>query len=70
MSGNGCDDNGYDLYEKEVKELFERFAHSYYYFDLTLDSSGLHYKSVVTNDVWKLFHLAHVKGRLFWGDKK
>ena len=63
---NGCyEDSGYDFFEQQVKEEFESYARRQGY-DITRDKDyRFFYKDGRTEDAWRMYHQAHVRGREF-----
>lgn len=63
---NGCyEDSGYDFFEQEVREEFELYARRKGY-DITRDKEyNFFYKDERTEEAWRIYHQAHVRGREF-----
>lgn len=63
---NGCyEDSGYDFFEQEVREEFEFYARRQGY-DITRDEKyNFFYKDERTEEAWRIYHQAHVRGRDF-----
>lgn len=66
LSPNGCyEDSGYDFFEQEVRKEFELHARRQGY-DLTRDEEySFFYKDGRTEEAWRIYHQAHVRGREF-----
>lgn len=63
---NGCyEDSGYDFFESEVRKEFELYARRKGY-NITRDEEyNFFYKDERTEDVWRIYHQAHLRGREF-----
>lgn len=57
---NGCDDNGWDLYESQTREEFEFYAMRKGY-DIT--GFTFFYKDSSTQALWEAYHKGNVSGR-------
>ena len=67
LLANGCyEDSGYDFFEQEVREEFELYARRKGY-DITRDHEyNFFYKDERTEEAWRMYHVAHVRGREFY----
>lgn len=66
IKNNGCNEDGWDLYEESTRKEFEEYACRQGY-DLTRDAQlTFLYAQERTEDAWRMFHMGHVKGRM-WG---
>lgn len=62
---NGCNEDGWDLYEEQTRKEFEFYACRQGY-DMTKDSEcPWIYKEQRTEDAWRMYHVGHVKGRVW-----
>ncbi len=63
---NGCyAESGYDFFEQQVREEFEEYARRQDY-DITRDKEyNFLYADGRTEDAWRIYHQAHVRGREF-----
>jgi len=60
---NGCNEDGWDLYEQQTREAFE-FIACRTGFSLKRDEEcPWMYAEKNTQDCWRMFHSGHVKGR-------
>lgn len=66
LLSNGCyEDSGYDFFEQETREEFELYAIRQGY-DITRDEEyNFFYKDERTEEAWRIYHQAHVRGREF-----
>lgn len=63
---NGCyEDSGYDFFEQEVREEFELYARRIGYHLKRQEQYNFFYENVNTEDAWRMYHVAHVRGRDF-----
>lgn len=63
MKPNGCNEDGWDLYEQQTKEEFEYYAVRVGY-GITRDSEySFFYADTRTEDAWRMYHQGHVSGR-------
>lgn len=63
---NGCyEDSGYDLFEQEVMEEFELYARRKGYNIKRDEEYNFFYKEERTEEAWRIYHQAHVRGREF-----
>lgn len=68
MTSNGCNEDGFDLYEAETKQEFEFYAVRYGY-DLEKDDEvSFFYKDPLVQSLWEAFHKGHIMGRDWNGD--
>lgn len=67
---NGCgEDSGYDYYEAEVRQEFEEYAkRKGYNLKRRIDYQFFYFDDK-TEDAWRLYHVAHVRGREFKMEK-
>jgi len=66
VNPNGCyAESGYDFFEQQVREEFEEYARRQG-FDITRGQEyNFFYADGRTEDAWRLYHVAHVRGREF-----
>ena len=65
MKPNGCNEDGWDLFEPQTKEEFEYYAFLRGY-DITRDSEySFSYADKRTEDAWGMYHQGHVSGRVW-----
>jgi len=63
MKPNGCNEDGWDLFEESTLKEFEEYACRQGY-DLTKDAElTLLYAQERTEDAWRMFYAGHVSGR-------
>jgi len=68
MKANGCNEDGWDLYEEQTRSEFELYARTQGY-DLTRDSEySFMYARTKTNSAWVMYHKGHVDGRV-WSEQ-
>lgn len=63
MNFNGCNEDGWDLFEDQTRHEFESYAKCQGYGLFKHPEYGWFYFHQRTEDAWKMFHYAHVKGR-------
>ncbi len=65
MKSNGCNEDGWDLFEEQTRQEFEYYACRQGY-NLAKDSEySLFYAEPHTEDAWRMYHQGHVSGRVF-----
>lgn len=65
VKSNGCNEDGWDLYYQETRDEFEYIAFRKGY-DLTYDiECPWTYLNNTTDIAWEMFHIGHVKGRVW-----
>lgn len=63
MKNNGCNEDGWDLYEDHTRKEFEFYAVRQGYV-LTRDTEcPWVYAEQCTEDAWRMYHVGHVSGR-------
>ena len=63
MKPNGCNEDGWDLFEQQTREEFEHYAVRRGY-DITRDSEySFFYADKRTENAWEMYHQGHVSGR-------
>jgi hypothetical protein len=65
MRDNGCDDDGWDLFEEQTRQEFEFYACRQAYDLHRHPRDTWTYSNQATQSAWRMFHLGHVKGRTF-----
>lgn len=68
MKPNGCNEDGWDLYEQKTREEFEYLAQRRGY---SLERDVVHdwfYAEQRTVDAWEMYHRGHVSGRVWNAD--
>ena len=66
VASNRCyAESGYDFFEQQVREEFEEYARRQGY-DITRNREySFFYADGRTEDAWRMYHQAHVRGREF-----
>ena len=63
---NGCyAESGYDFFEQQVREEFEEYARRQGYDITRVKEYSFFYADGRTEDAWRMYHVAHVRGREF-----
>nr|DAH57153.1 MAG TPA: hypothetical protein [Caudoviricetes sp.] len=63
---NGCyAESGYDFFEQQVREEFEEYARRKGYDLYRHPEYTFFYFNERTEDAWRMYHRAHVRGREF-----
>jgi hypothetical protein len=69
MECNGCNEDGWGLFEQQTKEGFEHYAVRRGY-DITRDREySFLYVDKRTEGAWEMYHQGHLSGRV-WVDLK
>lgn len=67
----GSNEDGWDLFEQQVREDFESIAHRKFSLVLTRDVEyPWVYADKNTEDMWRMYHKGHVAGREFEYEKR
>lgn len=65
MKSNGCNEDGWDLFEQQTKAEFEHYAVRQGY-SIERDSEySFFYADSRTEDAWRMYHQGHVSGRVW-----
>lgn len=60
---NGCNEDGWDLFEEQTRQEFEYYAKSQGYSVERNTEYNFFYADVETENAWRMYHLGHVSGR-------
>lgn len=65
MKSNGCNEDGWDLYEEQTRQEFEYYAVRRGYSVVRDSEYSFFYAEQRTADAWEMYHHGHVKGRVW-----
>jgi len=65
MKSNGCNEDGWDLFEEQTRQEFEYYAVRRGYSVVRDSEYSWVYADKRTADAWEMYHHGHVKGRTF-----
>jgi hypothetical protein len=63
MKPNGCNEDGWDLYEEQIRQWFEYYAVRRGYSVERDKDYNFFYAEQRTADAWEMYHQGHVKER-------
>lgn len=69
MKSNGCNEDGWDLFEEQTRQEFEYYACRQGYDLFRHPEDTWCYFNQRTEDAWRMYHVGHVKGRTWSGTK-
>ena len=67
IKSNGCNEDGWDLFEEQTRQEFEHYACRRGYDLYKHPDYPWQYFNTRTEDAWEMYHHGHVKGRN-WND--
>lgn len=67
IKSNGCNEDGWDLFEEQTRQEFESYACRRGYSVVRVSEYNFFYDDPTTQDAWEMYHQGHVKGRA-WND--
>ncbi|QHJ82006.1 MAG: hypothetical protein [Bacteriophage sp.] len=67
MKPNGCNEDGWDLFEESTRKIFEEYAYRRGYSIVRDSEYSFFYADPRTEEAWEMYHRGHVKGRT-WND--
>lgn len=67
---NGCNEDGWDLFEEETRQQFEEIARRKGYCLVRDNECIWCYADKRTEEAWRMFHVGHVKGRAWKMNKQ
>lgn len=68
MKSNGCNEDGWDLFEEQTRQEFEYYACRQGYDLFRHPEDTWCYFNQRTEDAWRMYHVGHVKGRT-WNER-
>lgn len=63
MKNNGCNEDGWDLFEEQTRQEFEHYASCQGYDLRRHPENTWCYFNQRTEDAWRMYHVGHVSGR-------
>ncbi|MCY1184302.1 hypothetical protein D9M73_249840 [compost metagenome] len=69
MKNNGCNEDGWDLFEDRTRQEFEYYAIRRGYSLMRDIEYSFFYADSRTEDAWRMYHQGHVSGRTWSLDR-